>query len=449
MAENLRTSVILDLKGNLEQRARRYGNAMSTMSRRGNRSLSSLNAGFKKHNSIITGISRRYGALAIAAGVAVAGKKVLSGDARLAQLQADSQVSAEKIEELKQKFFDLAQDPDIRLGMDDLLPGVEDFVALTGDFPFILKNLREMGLLIRATGAAAGDVGSIFSIVYKGNIRETEKLTAVTEKLLAQSLAGSVSFRDEARIGRKFTGPAFAKLGSNAETLTDVFAVAQIIADAVGTVDEAAEASKSLLSALLKTDVQKTLKEQAGINVLNEDGMLRRFPVLIDEIYTASDGKFGLLGEEFGESAVRVFEGFSIPGNKKKLFELMNISSDGGLVLKNARINASTAQASAGRIGSAVNEGADFFLSPLTKGLAESLDNIESGRKTILQELSDRNVQGGQAIIDSLRGVFREEFKATVEIKVDGPAAVKKVSKSGHNKNFNVEVDTGRTMVGQ
>lgn len=461
MSENLRTSVILDLKGNLERQARRYGNAMTGMARRGNRSLKGLNTSFKRHSKLVTGITRRYGALAAAAGVAASASNVINRDARLTQLQADGRVTAEQVDKLKESLFQLANDPDIRLDPDLLLGGVEEIITRTGDFDFAIKNLRNLALVIRATASTGKDVGSVFSLAYKGGLRDADELLRVNGALLDQTLQGSVAFRDIAKVGKKLIAPALSKRGANFQTFLEAGAIAQIVIDAVGSPDEATEATKAFLAALVKSDVIKTLRDQAGINVLQDDGKLQSLPVLIEEIFKASGGNFGLLGETFGESGVKVFEGFSLPGNKEQLRRLSTIESDGSLITKNARLNASTAKAATRRVGTTFEDVTDKAISDSAKIIAGSLDRIDRG-KPILDELGDLAVTGfkdiGQAFVDFnelLKGSKivpqDDELKATVEIKVEGPATVKKVNRRGRTSNFNVDVvqDNGATMVTQ
>ena len=454
--QDLRTSVILDLKGNLIRQSRRYGNAVSDMSRRGNRSLGNLNKNFKRHSNVVTGLSRRYGVLAAAAGAAATGKNVLGRDARLTQLQADGRVTALQVEKLKRSLFDLANDPDIRLDPDKLLGGVEEIITRTGDFDFAIKNLRNLALVIRATASSGEDVGSVFSLAYKGGIRDADELLRINGALLEQTLQGSVAFRDIAKVGKKLIAPAISKRGAGFQTFLEAGAIAQIVIDAVGTPDEATEATKSFLSALVKSNTIKTLKSQAGINVLQPGGNLRSLPKLIEEIYAASGGNFGLLGETFGESGVKVFEGFSLPGNKEQLRKLSSIQSDGSLVRKNARLNASTGQAAARNLGNRFEYFSDAAISDAAKAIADEVDKVERGELPALGAVGNLNMRTGQAIIDSMRsGIISgleyllEEQKSSVDINIksDVPVGVHNLRTSKPNHELNV--DTGATMVGQ
>jgi hypothetical protein len=152
-----------------------------------------------------------------------------------------------------------------------------------------------------------------------------------------------------------------------------------------------------------------------------------------------------VLGKLFGESGVKVFTGFALPGNDKALQELSSLTADGSLLRENSRLNASTANSALQSVTTKTQVVADSLLSSPTKELATFFDNVESRNRGTLGTLADLNAAGGQAVADFVVNSVKDIFKATVEIKVDGPAKVTGVRSS--SDNLDIDVDTGKQMV--
>lgn len=464
---DLKTSVVVDLKGNLEARARRYGSAINGMSRRGNSALSRLNAGWKKHGKTLNKIGNRYTAIIGLGTAAAAAKATIGFDAQLTRLQTNGRATVEQIAELKKELMEVANDPSIRIGRDELLGGFKQIIEDTGDFENAKKNLRTLATFIQATGVAGKDAGGLISLAFKSGIKDAEKVLSILDVMFQHSTRGSVGLPKLAAVGKGLFSPAAAATGASEQSMKDASAVAQIAIDATKSADEAAEAVKSFLSMINKEETRKIL-EKNGVQVRREGSIkLRRLTSLIPEIYELTKGDTGVLGKLFGESGVKIFQGYGLPNNKKALQDMANQTADGSLLKKNSRINASTAQAGLQSLGNKTLEIADNLISDASKDAANAADTfgktdaitnlkainyaightlVEIDRK-IGQTIIDANNAGGRYVIDSIKGIFSDELKATVEIKVDGDAKVTNVKSS--SRNLDVEVDTGKQMVTQ
>lgn len=462
MSNDLRTAMIVDLKGNLERQAHRFGNAITKFSQRGKRQLRSLDRGFAKQGRVIAGLANRYTTLIGLGTAAAAASHVVNRDARLTQLQTDGRATEEQIKKLKAALFEIGNDPNIRLNPDVVLGGVEEIVTRTGDLDFALKNLRNIALTVRATASDSRDVGAVFSNMFKAGIHDAEKLQKLIDALVQQTYQGSVAFRDISRVGNKLFAPVIASSGTGQKTVLETGALAQIVIDAVGSPDEAAEAIKALYASLEKKDVQKILKTKAGITVKNSQGKIKLPSELLPEIYKAAKGDFGILGKLFGDTGVKVFQGLSLPGNIKKLEDLSNLKTNGDLLKTNSRINASTAKAAGQLIANKTDSVIDPIISKITKGMAKDIS--ESGFFSLLYN-RDSSLDRYQKI-SKLLGKNNEiklitkdnksalennkDQKLHGEIKIiidhkNGRTRVEHVR--SNNKNIDIEVDNGTQMV--
>ena len=374
----IKTSIVVDLAGNLERQLKKNTPAVKNFSRSGVKSLTKLDKKTKKTADGFSLIGKRL--LGVVAGVKAiqSAGKVIDFDARLTMLQTDGRADAEQIARLKNQLIDVANHPDVRLSPDLLLEGFDKVIAQTGDFENAFKNLQTMAKFIRATGTAGEDAGAMIAIAFKNGLTEVDQVREFLGVQYKQSQAGAVPLREIARTGKGLYSPVTASAGASAQTLSDAGAVAQITIDAVKSADEAAEAIKSMVSALNSQKVQDTLAK-AGIQVRKKDSiLLRRLPELIPEIYDAAGGDFGKLGKLFGESGVKVFQGYSKPNGRERLAALAATTADGSLLDKNARINAGTAKAGMQSLKNKTAEISDSVISQPAKNLADAADTFQT-----------------------------------------------------------------------
>lgn len=465
----LETSVLVNLKGNLERNARRYGSSINRFSKNGSRDITKLNNRFKKHNSVLKDTTKRYAGIVSLAGAALAAGKVIDLDAQLARLKTDSQATTEQIALLKKELFEVASDPSIRLNPEDILKGASALISATGDFPNTLKNLKSMATFMQATGTAGEDAGKSIAINFKQGITDASENLKILDVQTKQSLKGSVSIRDSSKVGKGVFAPLAAATVPGVETLTEGGALLQVTIDAVKSSDEAAEAIKSLLSFMQKTDVQKELNK-LGINVRRPNSIkLKKLSESIPEIFDALGGDFGKIGKLFGESGVKVFQGFSLPGNRQQLATLASIEGDGSLLKKDSRTNAQTTKAAVRSIGNKTDALIDSIVSEPLKNAADAIDFFQ--KTDAITNLLAINFALGSSIrwpFDKLAETLfpvqktvnaskelsglndngeKTNSKIDVNIKIDseGRASINKLKTS--NPNINADVDTGLQVI--
>lgn len=462
---DLKTAVVIDLKGNLEANSKRYERSLNRFSKNGRRDVGYLNNSFVKHGAVLKGLANRYTGLLSLAGAFAAAGKVIDFDAQLTRMQTDGQATAQQIAALKQELNAVANDPNIRVKPDELLKGFSAIIEATGDFPNAFNNLRTLGLFMQGTGTAAEDAGNMIAISFKNGVREATEVLKILDVQTAQSLTGSVSIRDSARVGKGVYAPLAAATGPGKEALIEGGAVMQIAIDATKSADEAQEAMKSLLSNLQKSDVQKTLAG-AGINVRREGSVkIRKLSELIPEIYKAAGGDFGKIGELFGESGVKVFQGFAMEGNAKQLMDLTNMQAE-GLLIRDAAINARTAKSALQSIKTRGGKLADTALSTPTKELAASFDLWEQrdiktnliGSAQSLGGLLAKPINwvdmAGAKTASGIKSLFdfspdaewrskQPTFTGTIKIELDQHGRLKTKEVKSNNRDIDIQVDNG------
>ncbi len=495
MANDLRTTVILDLKGNLERNARRNSRAIKDMTRSGNHSLRNLNSGFKRHGSTVTGLIGRYKSLAGVAAIAAAGiaaNKVISVDARLTQFGINADIDDSELENVKRKIFSTANLPHIRVKPDEIFSGLEEIQKQTGQKDFAINNLENIGLLISATGAAGRDVGATLSNLF--NQLDIKKADAITRSLDLLAIGGKKGAFELADFATQFNtvGAAFASTGSKGEkAVGELNAIMQMVRRTSSTSDSAATNFERLISAITSEKVQEL--RDSGIKLFKNEETKEFLPQpdIIKQIITVTGGDEEKLGRVFDIRALKALRAFGLQykaGKGFKLFdELLAIKGTGETLRADSLRNAKTAESVKTSISNNFGEFFDDIFSDGTKALAESFDKVDKGESNILQEAYNLQAKFGGVLAETLglSGPFTEEKKHRGDTKVldafklevkpggatpktsdsgraptevqkssvdihiisDTPVRVKNLKSS--SKNHLLNVDTGHVMVSQ
>ncbi len=372
---DLKTSIILDLSGNLQSRAKQFSGALQGMSTRGSRSMQVLGRSMHSVSNGIDRLGNKYTALLTGAVGAGSVRYVAELQKRLSQLRVDSRASAEEIENLQAKLFEVARSDRVRLDPALILAGIEEIVTKTGDLDFAIENMEALAVTIRAAGAAGEDIGSVMTNLYKGGVRDPRAVLSVMDALIQQAKEGSVAFRDTARVGNRLFAPYIASGQAGEQAFKDMGAVAQATIDAVGSPEEMVTATSALLAQLRDPNMQKFL---SGVGVKVFDGKeMRSLPLLIEEIIQAAGGDISKLGTKFNESAIKVFQGALMEGNRQKIQRLAGIVADGSAVMEDAAINTETLDAALTSLANAWRKFAVNELSEPIEKLAKALNDLD------------------------------------------------------------------------
>jgi len=374
----IETSIIVDLVGNLERQLKRNTTAVNKFSRNAGSCLDSVDKKVQKTTSSYSTLGKRLVALAAGMKAVREAKKVMDFDTRLTRLQTDSRVTPEQINSMKAELFKVANDPNIRLPKEDILSGFEETIAMTGDWENAKKNLQNMALFMQATATEGKDAGTMIGIAFKNGTTEASEVLNLLEIQYKQSLQGAVPIRDLATTGKGLVSPVTSAVGSTPDVLTDATAVAQITIDATKNADMTAEAVKAFMSALNNADTQKKFRG-AGVEFRQPNStMLRKPSGLIPEIYDRVKGDFSILNKYFGESGVKVFQGFAKPGGRERLKEFASMTGDGSTIRNDARINAQSPNAALQSIQNKGSQLTDSVMSDSVKVLASSIDTFQT-----------------------------------------------------------------------
>jgi hypothetical protein len=383
---DIKTSIVVDLAGNLIRKSKQYSNSIGNFSKKGQRHLAGINRVAKLTGNNLLKLGNRYTALATGAGAVGAGNMVVKLERRMTRLGIQANVSSEKINKLKNEIFDIAQAPEIRVDPGQITSAIEAIVEKTGDLEFAEKNIRNIGLAINATGADGGAIGEILAEFQKMGIKAPQEVLKALDVLNVQGKEGAFTLQNLAALGpRAIT--AYTSLGrTGVPALREMGAALQVIRQGTGSSEQATTAFEALLRTM--TDPVKLKKLQAGgIQVFDAEELkkgreqLRPINELMIELIQKSKGRKTVLGQIFDAEAVRAFNSalaeFNRTGRVDSLDKFMNVQADGTTTINDSARAAKDASGALSYLFTALKQYADSELTEPIQSIADSLNSLE------------------------------------------------------------------------
>lgn len=334
----IKAGILLSLKDKFSQGIKSAGSGVEAFASKASSAIQGVDKAF-------SGLGTAMGAIGVSLSVGSAAKEIINLDAKMTAFGTTMNMSAERVNKLKQSLFDTAVASNVKIGTDELMAAMDSIAERTGDAEFIEANMRNIGVAIRATGAAGADIGGLYSEIQKMGLSAEEAATAVST-LAVQGNNGAFVMKDLASLGPRTIAAYTATGRSGTKALVEMGAALQVIRRGTGSSEQAATAFESVMRNLTSPDKQQKLRS-LGIEV--RDSFTKEFrPIteLMTEIVEKSGGSLETLGKIFDSEAVRAFN--SAIGEYKKtgvvssFKEFNEMLDDGSYLEKAAAENANT-----------------------------------------------------------------------------------------------------------
>ena len=412
---DLRASLTVDLAGNLAARSKLYGRALGQFAQDGERDLGRMARMSRTLGQGLDRLGNRYTALLTGAGAAGTIKMVADLEERMTYLGINAGKSAEEMDALKKKIFEVAQSPDIRVDPSQIMDAIDSIIERTGDFGLMEDNIRNIGLAIRAAGLEGQDAGLwISELGDKFNIKSAEAVIESLDHSINAAKAGSFAFRDYASQGSRLAA-AYAALGRQGPTATaEIDAVMQMINKGVGSPEMAATAFEALLRTLNDADKVKKL-HAVGIQLTDPEDPKRMRSVvdIMKEIITSSGGNMVKLSQVFDAEAIRALTAATAEWQKtggfSSLDKFLNAASDGKAIQEDSARAAKTFNAAWGSLITTGRKFADSHLTEPVRDLADAIDSLDPDtvESTMKALAIGGTVLGGLVLANKTVGLVR------------------------------------------
>jgi len=345
VAQTLKTSLVIDLRGNLARKSQQYSAAMAKFSSRGQRHIKKLSAGVAGLSRVFDRFGNRYTGLITGAAGAATLRSVVNLQTRFTRLGIAADISQDKVEALKKEIFKTAQADNIRVDPGQITEAVEAIVEKTGDLKFARENLENIGLALQATGGRGGAIGEILAEFQKMDIKKPQAVMEALDILNVQGKKGAFTLQNIAALGPRVITAYTAGGRGGVQSIRELGAMLQVIRMGTGSSEQAATSFEALLRTFGDKNKIDFLK-RSGIDVFDADALkqgkevLRPIHELVTDILKKTGGKKSLLSAIFDSEAMRSFNAvtseFSRTGNVNSLQQFIQVQADGSRTIKDA-----------------------------------------------------------------------------------------------------------------
>ena len=389
---DLTTEIVINLAGNLRQRAQQYTGAMARFSAGNSRMAAVARRSFNVVNAGLDKFHNRYAGMGTAFITGTVIKGVADMDKSIRRLGTDARMSDKDLLKLKNQIKDIANQKDISGSMLDLTDGVNELQALTGSAEFVKANIRNVGLAMQGFGVDAITGAKLLGQFYEKGIRGSAEVEKTMDMLFSQFAKGSISVQDVARVAPKL----FSIIqGKGPGAIAQMGGLLQVVAKNKGSAEETVTAIQGVYSALSNVKNIKFLKG-VGIDVFIKDTKKMKDPVaLLTEILKSADYDGQTLQDIFTSTDLQGLSALYDPANRALLNDMISGNYKLGVTQAASEKNA--------------------------KGLYSALDRL----KNIAMSYADENIASPLiSLANGLSGLDTDTVKAGVDVLVKATAAI-------------------------
>jgi TP901 family phage tail tape measure protein len=373
---DIKAGVHLSLKDQLSQGMKGAGSSVKEF---GKTALGAV----EKVNKAFSGLAGTLGTIGVTIGVGAAVKTYIDLDDRIVRIGTDIGATAEKTNQLKRRLYEVAQDPNIKLGTDSLMEAMEVFSSRNFDADSIMNMLDDVGLAMKATGTNGADMANLFIESFKQGMSVEE----VSKSLDAMSVIGDtirggygLDTFSQALPGLEAVN---SLLGKSALNTTELYTAMQVLNQGTKSEGRTMAAFTAVVNELADPNKQKMLR-QLGVEVTNDSGQMRNLPELLNEIAASSEEgthKFQLLSSVFSGAAMDSVMAYKRFGNLAA--EVENLGDVSGEIQSKAARNAASLKSSLGNLQTAFMAFADENLTKPLEKLTELLNKLQENPEQV------------------------------------------------------------------
>lgn len=382
--KNFENQVKVNAVGDVDKKASKWGRALDRFGSMGKRSLTTLSRSLPHLSKGLDALGNRYTALLSGGAAYAAVKSAAAMETRLARLGITADKSNAEMRALNEEIYKIAQNRSINVSADAIMSGLEQIVAKTGDFDAAAANIKNLGLVISATGAAGEDAGAMIAdLIEKFGIKKPDELLQTLDLLASQGKAGAFELADLATQGNRVMS-AYAGIGRTGKAATaELGALMQIIRKGVGSSEQSATALEAYMRALNDVQTRKRLKS-VGVSLFEADDptKMRSAVDIMKDVIIKAKGDVSKIGRVFTSSeAMRAFSAASLEYQKTGAFasldSFMNVNADGTTIAGDAERMAATFESSVTSLKTALERFSNAALAEPIKSLADALNRID------------------------------------------------------------------------
>ncbi|ETS32102.1 hypothetical protein BB987_20375 [Photorhabdus temperata] len=373
MTTKNRAEFIVDLVGNVTQKARQFGASIRRFGTEGSRSMRLFSSAVTGANGILDKFDNRIVGFVTGGGLAMAGKQVADHQQTITELGTTYNLTADQVMKLDAAVTKVAAHR--KLSTSDLMTGAEAFLGKTNDFEATLTQLDNIALSINGIKMEASEAGDVLGKLWTTgqSYKAPEAMRHWLDTVVSTSKEGTGNVKEQLVA---IAGQAKNTKWQSPTAQGQLLAMMRIASAEFNDPSQADSALQDFFGVITDKDKLKTLWQKGRIKSTDKNRQLKQPADLMFEIGTAAKNKEGNLKDVFDGDTLKLAMVFADPKKRdlvKKLAHPNNIEE--GLLEKKATQNVQTFN---GALTSLVNTGERFAQLKLAKPVQDLADAIHS-----------------------------------------------------------------------
>lgn len=392
----LSTEIMINLAGNLTAKARQYGANMSQFARNHQKAMRLVKATTEAAGRGLDTLGNRYTAMIAGIGGSVTIKGVADFDAQMRRMGTNAKLNAEQVNTLKNAIRDVSNQKDIRIDASALGEGVDALLGKTGDYQYVVDNLRNMGLFMQAFGVDGQVAAGLMAQFWEKNVRGADAVNNMMDRLYSQFAVGSVSVADVARAAPKL----FSIIQDQGpEAIAQMGAFAQVFAKNKGSIDETVTSIQAMYASLSdKKNIEFLKKNGVDVFVKGTKDIKKPYELMMEILKRAKYDPLKLQ-DVFDQTGMQGIKALLNPENRELLEKMIYGTIELGSTQKAAQTNAEGFNAAMQSLNNEWQRFAEGQLAKPVQDLADALNSVD-------QDTVQNWLQVGKYIAIALGGII-------------------------------------------
>ncbi|HFP1562567.1 TPA: phage tail protein [Escherichia coli] len=370
----LSTEIMINLAGNLTAKARQYGANMSQFARNHQKAMRLVKATTEAAGRGLDTLGNRYTAMIAGLGSSLTIKQVADFDAQMRRMGTDAQLTTEQVKTLHDKIRDVSNQKDIRIDASALGQGASELLGKTGDYQYVVDNLRNMGLMMQAFGVDGQVAAGLMAQFWEKNVRGADAVSNMMDRLYSQFAVGSVSVADVARAAPKL----FSIIQDQGpEAIAQMGAFAQVFAKNKGSIDETVTSIQAMYASLSdKKNIEFLKKNGIDVFVKGTKDIKKPYELMMEILKRAKYDPLKLQ-DVFDLTGMQGIKALLNPENRQLMEQMIYGTIDLGSTQKAAQTNAEGFNAAMQSLNNEWQRFAEGQLAKPVQDLADALNSVD------------------------------------------------------------------------
>ena len=394
----MKTSLIIDLAGNLQNRARQYSQALTGMARQASGAFSSLRSAAATAGRGLDQLAGRYTAGIAGLGLTYKATRAIMDSAQLdkflARVAITGEASAQQASSLRTELYEMSRQTG--RPMQDLLEGFYGLIQAGQSWGEALGTIRAINPAMAVTGASADTLASSMTVAaqaFKFDLSDVRVATEILDQMTKAGYAGNAELEDLSGI--------FARVGNNAKTAGLSFSQTLAFIERLSLVEKNPERLATLADSTLRLFTNNRYMEKAaktsGVKFYNADGTRREAFAVLKEIrdkykkFSTDAQRDKAFAAAFGETDLDTQRGLRIllDGNTIEEAEKMaaDIKDASGTIAKDLPNAIKNSVDQVGRLKEKLGEAADSFAQPINAVITDGINKLLADDKISGKEM--------------------------------------------------------------